>query len=71
MITDPLEIQFNEKRQKYYVKQGNETFYDPETNSWILFDTEEDAKTWIYGYRIGMGYILSRIQFKNEHSDIP
>ena len=45
-INDPYEICYNAKRDKYYVKQGNETFYDDERR-WILFDTEEDAEDFI------------------------
>jgi len=50
MITDPLEIHYNEKREKFYVKQGNSTFYDIDKRSWIMFDTEAEAQAWINGY---------------------
>ena len=41
-INDPITIEYNEKRGKYYLLQGRETFYD-ENNEWIMFDTLEDA----------------------------
>ena len=51
MITDRLEVHFNEKRKKYYINQGvNETLYNLVTNEWILFDTEVEALAWIQGY---------------------
>ena len=41
-IDDPITIEYDEKRDKYYLKQGRETFYD-DNKEWILFDTAEDA----------------------------
>ena len=29
-INDPIKIKFNPKRGKWYISQGNETFYDKE-----------------------------------------
>ena len=45
-LNDPYTIHYNAKRDRYYVKRGNETFYD-EDNNWILFETEEDAEIFI------------------------
>ena len=45
-INDPITIEFDEKRQKYFLKQGNETFYD-DNNEWIMFDTEEEAQEYL------------------------
>lgn len=41
-INDEYTIEWNEKRQKWFVKRGNETFYDEDRN-WILFDTDIEA----------------------------
>jgi len=45
-INDPFEIHYNDKRDQYFVKRGNETFYDSDF-TWILFDTKEEAQEWI------------------------
>lgn len=59
-IGDEYTIEWNEKRQKWFVKRGNETFYDKD-NNWIMFNTEHEAHQFIsameiYGYKQTGGY---------------
>jgi hypothetical protein len=44
-ICDPITVEYNEKRKKYYLLRGRETFYD-EDNYWRLWDTPEEAIEW-------------------------
>ena len=41
-INDPILIIYSEKREKFVLKQGNETFYDLE-NYLVEFDTADEA----------------------------
>ena len=50
MINNPLEVHYNEKRDMFYVKQGNSTFYNLRTRQWIMFKTTIEAQAWIDGY---------------------
>jgi len=43
-INDPITIEYDERRKRYYLKQGRETFYDNDRD-WIQFDTREEAET--------------------------
>ena len=45
-IGDPYEVHYNEKRERYFVKRGNETFYD-EDNNWIMFNTKDEAMSFV------------------------
>ena len=44
-IDDPISIEWDDKRQRYWLRQGRETFYD-ENRKWIQFETEEEAKAY-------------------------
>lgn len=44
-INDTITVEWDEKRKKYYLKQGRETFYDSD-RSWIMFDTKEEAEVY-------------------------
>ena len=45
-LDDPVQVVWNERRGMWYVKRGNETFYDERTRVWHEFDTEEEALEW-------------------------
>lgn len=44
-INDPVEVKYNERRESYYLLQGNETFYDDDNvfREWML---PEHAYEW-------------------------
>ena len=44
-INDPITIEYDDKRERYYLKRGRETFYDND-RTWIQFDTREEAETY-------------------------
>ena len=44
-INDPIFIKYNERRETYYVSQGNETFYDND-NVFREWDAPKDAYKW-------------------------
>ena len=44
-INDPIYIKYNERRETYYVSQGNETFYDND-NVFREWNTAKDAYKW-------------------------
>lgn len=46
-ITDPIEAAYYERSGKWYIKQGKETYYDPLTREWVLFDTKKQAELFI------------------------
>lgn len=45
MITDPVVIFYDSRREKYRLLQGRETFYDEERGM-REWDNERDAVTW-------------------------
>lgn len=42
-VTDTITVEWDEKREKYYLLQGRETFYDDD-GVWIQFNTKEEAE---------------------------
>ena len=42
-VTDTITVEWDEKREKYYLLQGRETFYDDD-RVWIQFNTKEEAE---------------------------
>ena len=44
-INDPITIEWDDKRERYYLQRGNETFYNAE-REWIQFDTEQQAENY-------------------------
>ena len=44
-ITDPITVQYMEKRKSYILVQGRETFYN-DGNEMMEFDTPADAVAW-------------------------
>ncbi len=44
-INDPITVEWDDKRQRYYLLQGRETFYN-EKREWIQFDTREQAENY-------------------------
>ena len=44
-VNDPITVKWDDKRQRYYLLQGRETFYS-ENREWIQFDTREQAENY-------------------------
>lgn len=44
-INDPVKLYYNNRRGKWILMQGRETFYD-ENNTLVEFDTVEQALEW-------------------------
>lgn len=44
-INDPIELRYHPKRDRWYIAQGRETFYD-ENDHLIEFESAEDAAFW-------------------------
>ena len=44
-INDPISIEWDNKRQRYWLKRGRETFYD-KNRIWIQFETEKEAEAY-------------------------
>ena len=42
-INDPITIEWDDKRERWYLKRGRETFYDDD-RVWIQFDTKAEAE---------------------------
>jgi hypothetical protein len=42
-INDPITVEWDDKRERWYLMRGRETFYD-EDRVWIQFDTKEEAE---------------------------
>lgn len=46
-INDPLVTEYTERHGYWIVKQGRETFFDPDTREILTFSTEQQALDWI------------------------
>ena len=44
-INDPITVEWDDKRERYYLQRGNETFYNDD-REWIQFDTEQQAENY-------------------------
>lgn len=44
-LNDPVELYYNNRRNKWLLMRGRETFYD-ENNTLVEFDTVEEAIEW-------------------------
>ena len=61
-----INIKYNERRGKYFLSWGNETFYN-EDDELMEFDTPEAARVWLRDERTELYHMLIPYQFSLEN----